>query len=122
MSSERELVLQSLATVGFLTRELDPPDVSFPTPPWMAKRFALKLVECVSLDEVCLLVSEHLRDAIAFVMLCTAWLDHAEVQAWNWKRPASARHPELTSAGYFALDVLKAMEASYPEGLTEIPE
>ena len=122
MNSERELVLQSLANIGFLARELSLPTESFPTPPWMAKRFALKLVECVSLEEVSIIVSDHQRDAIAFVMLCTTWLEHGEVQAWKWKRPDSASHPELTAVGYFALDVIEAMEAAYPEGLTEIPE
>lgn len=88
----------------------------------MTRRFAESLVKCASLEEVLGLVDGRPQDAIAFTNFCMAWVDHEEVKAWEWTKPKDAPYPELTACGYFALDVLRAIEAAYPEGLTEIPE
>jgi hypothetical protein len=107
----------STAAVGLILQQIGAPQESFPTPPWMSRRFADSLIRCHSLEEIAPLVEREPRDAAAFLMTAFHVIDQFEVGECTLSSPAGAT--EITAAGHAIITFLDAVEAVYPEGLTE---
>lgn len=121
MSDLRKTLSPSLARVGIFAAALEFPKNSDRPVMGAARRFADRLVGCVSSDDVSDAVGSDHEGAVALCELCFHWMGHDEIVAWDWACPPEVPNPDITACGHFAIDLLNAIEAAYPEGLTDNP-